>query len=289
MPTSQPQDDGKKKGRSIQVIGAGLGRTGTRSLMEALQILGYQPYHFVGPYKHLDLWVQVAAEQAAGDRTAAADQLIDAIVDDGYTAVMDNPSCDLYLDFLRRYPNAKVILTVRDTPARFEASWKTLMDVAFLTERPFSWRFPSFILWTPLFRSLKEIRPFMGSTHLQLPRGALTHGWQNQPEGYLAEIYNRHNRHVQDHVNAKQLLVFNVKEGWEPLCRFLDCDIPAEPFPHAVNDTKFMKRLKRGFTVAVYSWIPIAVSVGAGVMYYGMTRSRQSGGRVISESTTSIK
>jgi hypothetical protein len=257
----------------IQVICAGLGRTGTLSLTEALKVLGYKPYHFVD-LKHAEQWAALSRGEMD------VDQIINLIASGGYTAVLENPTCDIYLDILRQYPEAKVILSVRDTPQKFETSWKTLFDTMVLTEQGFRWTFPSFFGWIPLFRNLKETRYMMGTTHLRLARGELTHGWRSKPEGWLGEQYAKHNQHVKEHVPSDQLLVLNVKEGWKPLCDFLGCEIPDGPFPHStINDAKALKQLRRHFLIAIYSWIPLLVSVGAGASWYGygLSKRRRSG------------
>jgi len=251
---------------SIRVICAGLGRTGTLSLTEGLQMLGYKPYHYVDfERSHALAWTNLA------EGKGTANDVIDTIVRDKYDAVLDNPVCDIYSDFLKRYPDARVILTVRDSKEKFETSWKTLLDTMVVTEEPFRWSFPSFFGWIPMFTQLKKIRYFMGTTHLSLEPGALTHGWREKPEGWLGEQYDRHNQHVIDHVPSEQLLVFNVKEGWEPLCNFLKCDIPSnQEFPHSkVNDTKALKRMKKIFVIAVYSWVPTVVLTATGIFLTG--------------------
>lgn len=255
----------------IQVICAGLGRTGTMSLTEALKVLGYKPYHFVD-MNHSRMWASFSKGEASSD------DIISLIVDDGYTAVLENPTCDIYQDILKKYPNARVVLTVRDTPEKFEESWKTLFETMVITEQEFQWSFPSFFGWIPLFRNLKQTRYFMGTTHLGLPRGDLTHGWRKKPAGWLGEQYTKHNRHVQDNVPADQLLIFNVKEGWKPLCDFLGKAMPeGQPFPHCkINDAKALKALKRDFKVAVYAWIPLLLSVGFASVWYGRSRQESS-------------
>jgi len=247
----------------IKIICAGLGRTGTLSLTEAFEILGYKPYHFVA-ISHAKQWASVARGESQ------VDQVIDLIVKDGYDTVLDNPCCDIYRDILKRYPEAKVILTVRDTPEKFEASWKALLDTMLITEQPFRLSFPSFFGWIPLFRNLKEIRYMMGTTHLQLEPGELTHGWREKESGWLGDQYERHNRHIRDHVRNDQLLVFNVKDGWKPLCDFIGCKVPDKPFPHStVNDSKALKNLRRTFLITVYGWIPIVVSCAVGGLWLG--------------------
>ena len=94
---------------SIQVICAGLGRTGTLSLSEALEILGYKPYHFVD-FSHAEAWAQFCQ----GERTI--NNKIDLVVNDGYDCTLENPTCDYYNEILDRFPKAKVVLTVRDSP-----------------------------------------------------------------------------------------------------------------------------------------------------------------------------
>lgn len=252
----------KPSEQKIKIICAGLGRTGTLSLTEALRILGYNPYHYID-FNHASAWAQLAD----GDKNYTANDIIDIIVNDGYDAVLENPTCDIYTDIIKRYPDAKVILTVRDTPEKFEESWKVLMDTVLVTEKPFRlFSFPSFFTWIPIFYDLKKIRSFMGTTHLALQPGEITHGWRNKSDnddGFLAKQYKRHNQYVIDNIPSKnQLLIFNVKEGWKPLCTFLECEEPKEEdFPHVqVNNTRSLKRMRKIFLIAIYGWIPVTTA-----------------------------
>lgn len=249
-------DDENKTSSGIRLVCAGLGRTGTLSLTEALTTLGYKPYHYID-FSHSKEW----ADLAKGETDSS--MVIDAIVNGGYDAVLENPTCDIYTDILAKYPDAKVVLTVRDTPQAFEKSWKILMDTMVVTERNFSWHFPSFFQWIPLFENLKHVRKFMGTTHLGLPPGALAHGWRDQPQSWLAEQYEKHNAHVIANVAPEKLLVFNVKQGWEPLCKFLECEVPTDQdFPHSkVNTKESLVQLKQTFERAVYGWIPVVVAL----------------------------
>lgn len=250
--------DNQSSSSGIRLVCAGLGRTGTLSLTEALTVLGYKPYHYID-FSHSQQW----AEFANGETDSST--VIDAIVNSGYDAVLENPTCEIYTDILAKYPDAKVVLTVRDTPEAFEKSWKILMDTMVVTEHKFSLQFPSFFQWIPLFARLKEVRKFMGTTHLQLPPGQLAHGWRQQPDGWLADQYEKHNAHVIANVPQDKLLVFNVKEGWEPLCKFLECEVPSDQdFPHSkVNTKESLIELKQTFERAVYSWIPVVVALVA--------------------------
>ena len=120
----------------------------------------------------------------------------------------------------------------------------------------------------------------MGTTHLGLEPGALTHGWRDKPEGFLAQQYVKHNDYVKKHVPPKQLLVFNVKEGWKPLCDFLGCDVPEGDFPHSkVNDTKALLQLKKMFLGVVYGFPTMVVLGAAGALYLSLGQKRSTRAR----------
>ena len=239
----------------IRLVCAGLGRTGTLSLWIALGILGYKPNHYIDYFNSKE-W----SDLVKGTITKEEVEL--AVLE----AFIKNPTCDIYTDILERYPNAKVILTVKDDPKAFEKSWKIFMDTMIITEHSFSWFFPSFFQWIPHFERLKHFRKLLGTTHLRLPPGALAHGWRDQPDGWLGDQYTKHNEHVIANVPPERLLVFNVKEGWEPLCRFLGCEAPfyQKEFPHDKDNTKeSLIQLKKTLELAVYGWIPVVVALVA--------------------------
>jgi hypothetical protein len=241
----------------IQVVGAGLGRTGTKSLQAALDLLGYKTYHFPLP-AHAESWAQFA------EGRIRAEEAIDVVSRDGFTATCDQPSADVYRDQLRMYPDAKVVLTVRDNAAVWAASWRVLMDFIEVQERPFSLTYPSFIQWVPFMRAWKRMRNVMG-VHLGLPPGELIRGWRSQPDpnAWLAAQYEAHNAHVKEHMKqeGKQLLVFNVKDGWAPLCAFLGKEVPSVPFP-CVNESADIEIATKAMKVVTYAWLPmLAVTV----------------------------
>mmetsp|Transcript_13237 Transcript_13237/g.32290 ORF Transcript_13237/g.32290 Transcript_13237/m.32290 type:complete len:357 (+) Transcript_13237:68-1138(+) len=281
--------------KEIRVLVAGLGRTGTLSMNEALKRLGYNPMHYVDP-DHTQIWYDVATGQTP------TSTIIDRIVEDGYDAVSDNPIADIYLDIIKMFPNVKVILTVRDTPTQFANSWKTLYESIEVTEQEFTLWYPSFFQWIPLFRHLKRIRCFMGTTHLELPECHLLKQWSEYPDGWLETQYERHNDHVRKHVSSQNLLEFNVKHhGWDELCAFLffgeeetengisssnnnnknrvpdicneirqaqstaaatttTTSLPQFPYVK-VNTSQGLLELRRVFVIVTYTWIPIMMLV----------------------------
>ncbi len=129
-----------------------------------------------------------------------------------YAACVDAPSCFVWRELMQQYPDAKVVLTVRD-PER----WFTSFEGLYRTTR-----------WArPLGLVSKQIRRFVELTEAIIERelGAVDHDAN-------IETFERHNEAVQAEVPADNLLVFNVAEGWAPLCEFLEMPIPSEPFPH---------------------------------------------------------
>jgi hypothetical protein len=201
----------------MRVIGAGFGRTGTLSLKAALEALGLGPcYHMVSVFEHPDhiaLW-QGAAEGNPIDWGALFT---------GFASVVDWPATAFYETLMARYPEAKVILTERDPDKWYESVINTVHRVTMEPAPPEALahrRMVDTIVWTGTF------------------------GGRFTDKAHAIDVYRRHNAEVRRRVPADRLLVFEVKNGWEPLCRFLDVPAPSdEPFPH-LNDThSFLQRV----------------------------------------------
>ena len=240
----------------IEVIGAGLGRTGTKSLQAALDILGYKTYHFPPP-AHAEKWAQFA------EGAASSDEVLEMIARDGYTATCDQPSSDLYAEQLHKYPSARVVLTVRDDGAKWAASWKVLARFVEVQERPFSLAYPTLIQCVPFMRAWKRMRDVIG-THLGLLPGQLIRGWSRQPDPdrWLSAQYEAHNAQVRARVPSSKLLEFNVKDGWGPLCKFLGKEIPSEPFPF-VNESSQIELATKAMVLLSYGWLPAVAASAA--------------------------
>jgi Sulfotransferase domain len=195
----------------LQVIGAGFGRTGTMSLKDALQELGFDPcYHMIETFERPDkcaLWLQ--AEQ--GDQVDWRKLLA------GYRATVDWPGCRFYRQLMGVFPEAKVILTTRDPD-----SWYDSVNATIHT-RP----------------AAQEPRP-QDDLRTQMVRAVV---WDGSLEGKYDDraaaigIFYRHIEDVRQYVPTDRLLVFDVREGWQPLCDFLGVDAPRTPFPH-LNEAK---------------------------------------------------
>src|SRR6185437_3611255 len=106
---------------ALEVIGSGLGRTGTKSLQTALNRLGFGPcHHMVEVFMHpesMGLWVEAAAGRPDWD----------AIFRD-YRSAVDYPSAAYWRQLADYYPDAKVIHTVRDPDKWFESTQATIFN-----------------------------------------------------------------------------------------------------------------------------------------------------------------
>src|SRR5215831_14713465 len=198
---------------SLQVIGVGLGRTGTMSLKLALERLGLGPcYHMaelmMNP-ERTPLWI------------AAADGKPDwEAVFSGYSSTTDYPACLYWRELATEYPNAKLILTKRDKEKWFESTQATIFSDG-MTAR---------IRGTP-------VEPFFEKT-VWRDFGARIHD-----RAFMTSYFEKHNAAVEAGAAKKRLLVYDVAQGWEPLCKFLGVAVPDAAFPKVNSREEMQARL----------------------------------------------
>jgi len=195
---------------SLQVIGAGWGRTGTYSLYTALERLGFRTHHmhevFLNPV-HSE-WFLAAARGAAD---------WDAIYD-GYAATVDWPGASFWRELADVYPDAKVLLSVRDPQEWYESYCATI-------QRPIAEG--GFGTWDEMVREVIVERDF---------------GGEPDDRDHLVGAFERHTDDVIASIAPERLLVYRVSEGWEPLCAFLGVEAPDAPFPRMNDRESFGKR-----------------------------------------------
>lgn len=199
---------------TLAVIGSGFGRTGTASLKRALEQLGFGPcHHMEEVFQHpeqVPYWQALAAGQAVN-----WDEVFD-----GYRSQVDWPGAHYWRELADAYPQAKVIHT-----ARPEERWWTSFSATIAV----------------LLRTYQEM-PLPPHMRAMMQVGAEIVGPQTFGASFIdREIalgaYRRRAEQVGAAIRAERLLVFDVAEGWEPLCRFLDKPVPKTPFPR-VNSIK---------------------------------------------------
>lgn len=221
----------------LEVIGAGFGRTGTLSFCLALKELGFGPvFHTLDEYdadSHpLHLWKKVDDGENVKENLAK--------IFAGYRATADWPATIFYKEFLELSPDAKVVLTMRDSPEAWEKSAReTIFKERWITHPQ---TVPQKLLQKIIINC---VVPFTDWAHVPYTDncvigalGAPCH----DPDTDLVGVYNTWVEKVKATVPADKLLLFNVKEGWGPLCAFLGVPVPTKPFPRG-NDAGAFKEM----------------------------------------------
>lgn len=237
----------------MKVICAGWGRTGTRSLKYALEYINKQPsYHM----QNILLNKQDAKKWH------------DLIFNDkknydweniykGYGACLDFPSCNYYKELMEFYPDAKVILNLRDDKS-WVKSWNVLNNKIL---KSFTFRFIAKLPNTS-FKLQKDIHNEM----ILGPRGAFKNAKTDEDK---MKRFNEWNQSVIDNVPKDRLLIYKASEGWEPICRFLNVDVPDIPFPYK-NKTKNMGRMSIFINFMFIILVVAIISIIASSIFWGV-------------------
>jgi len=227
----------------MEVIGTGFGRTGTLSTKLALERLGFGPCHHMEeaikhPGQFRALAAHVRGEPVDWHRLFA-----------GYRSQVDFPGACVWRELLDAFPDAKVLHTVRDPDRWYDSTLETIYPIR-----------DAVAPW------LRRAVPIVDQA-LRVNDALI---WDGVFEGRLEdrqraiEIFHERTDEVVATVPADRLLVFDVADGWEPLCRFLGVPVPDEPFPH-VNDRATMRR-RRVAVRAITHGAPWAAGAVGGVL-----------------------
>lgn len=197
----------------LSVIGAGYGRTGTLSLKFALELLGYNKCHHmievINNPGEAEKWLA-----AIGSRSVNWDAMLS-----GYQATIDWPACHFYQELADYYPRAKVLLSVRNPEEWFESISATTLRV--IAKRIESGQIP------------RE-----GNLGTELVVKAAFQGEIEDAEHGVA-MFNQHIEKVKSSIEPDRLLIYDVREGWGPLCAFLGKPVPDTPFPRVNSRDEF--------------------------------------------------
>lgn len=214
----------------MKVLVLGLSRTGTSSLCQALFDLGISDvYHFTSVITEnppdAKLWVR-ALEWKLKGKGSWTQKDWDALL--GHCMALSDHPCLTFTDeLLEAYPDAKVILTVRDNVNVWHES---VMETIW----PFVEKFilKDVSVWRRIWRLFLDPDPFLKMSRLfHLNPEGMYHEFPTQGKRF----YQQHNDKIRTVVLNERLLEFNVKQGWEPLCKFLEVDTPDWEFPR-VNE-----------------------------------------------------
>ncbi|XP_077975308.1 uncharacterized protein LOC120332494 isoform X1 [Styela clava] len=210
----------KWQGLKMKIICAGLQKTGTKTMAQALRILGYNVHDvFEQFFYEKELWDKVLENSASVEDYQKFLGEIDA--------VMDWPAVAVWEQIMGAFPDAKIILTVRSTEDEWYESMKKHFEVAnqYVTMNETLLRI-LLLFAGPLAREFNKTQRAFIPACLGLP---VMYG--SHTETFLRSRYRQHNLYVKSICPNEKLLIYNVKDGWKPLCDFLNVGYPDTPFP----------------------------------------------------------
>jgi len=186
---------------ALKVIGAGVGRTATFSMKFALEHLGLGPcYHMsevlAAARRNIPLWLDVVNGKPDWDA-----------VFEGFQSTTDYPACTYWRELADYFPEAKVLLTVRDANTWFDSVSETI----------FSDRMQGSLAGTPAEAMMQGVIFSAFDGHVK-------------DRAFMTDWFERRNQEVIDTLPPERLLVFSPKQGWGPLCDFLGVPVPDGPF-----------------------------------------------------------
>ena len=211
-------------------------KTGTKSIAKALQHLGFTVFDWEEQlFDFLDHWVDVLQNGAKPDVKR---------VYENADVCIDMPGFFFVEEILEAFPDCKVILMVRE-----EDSW--VQSLSYHFESVYAARSKVAMLLSPTAKNRKKMF-YVFKSFLNATFGS---SYSNYKSTYVfRKRYRIHNDRVKSIVPADKLLVYNVKEGWKPLCDFLECEVPTIAFPHenikaeilgTVTETRYGQQVKR--------------------------------------------
>ena len=198
----------------LEIIGSGLGRTGTKSLHAALETLGFGPcHHMLEIFAHREtvpLWIDAAEGRPDWDAVFA-----------GYRSAVDYPTAAYWRELASFYPDARIIHTFRDPDLWFDSTQATIFADGGPPERAIQ----AGGMMGEFFAGI--LRPFGDKLH---------------DRAFMTEYFRRHTEQVKSEIPAGRLLIYEVGQGWGPLCDFLGIEVPDSPFPFQNTREEFIAR-----------------------------------------------
>jgi hypothetical protein len=200
----------------LKIIGPGFGRTGTNSLKLALEHLGFGPCHHM-------FEVRDNPELLPDWEAAARGEAVDwDKVFRGYRSQVDWPGARYWRELAQHFPEAKVILSVRDPDAWFDSVQATIAP--FISARG---THPS---------------PHVNAIAEMAHQAIVTQVFDNRmsERDYATQVFREHIAEVQSEIPAHRLLTFDLRDGWQSLCEFLEVELPEIPFPRTNSSKEFV-------------------------------------------------
>jgi len=245
-----------KSGPGLQVINAGYPKTGTKTIHEALRILGYNVCDVQeNVYSHYADWNEVWQGDKPQGRKALQ-KLYGKNNENGYTAVCDTPTCFLWDTLLDEFPEAKVIHVVRD-----DEKWWASLEKHIQVEREQFLEMWFHRAFGPIYRFIfnHSSKPF--TTYMDFYRplviGAEDPNFRKANKDVILKRKQQHDMWCKEKCPKEKRLEYRIGEGWEPICKFLNKPVPNVPFPHMnrmgsvvaelANHPDYIRTMKRQF------------------------------------------
>lgn len=244
---------------ALDVIGAGFGRTGTLSLKAALESLGF------GPCVHM---TSVFADTArarrwhdAARRKSTGEPIDWPRVLGRHRATVDWPGAFFWRELADAYPEAKVVLSVRDPERWYDSAHETIYGLRRLASDSHRTAIP-FAIAQALVPGARQV--------LRMSDAVIwdgTFGGRFDDRAHAIETFHRHAAAVRVGIPPDRLLVYDVAEGWAPLCAFLGVDAPdGVPFPHLNDADAFRRKLRWGVAAGVAASAVALLTATAGAV-----------------------
>lgn len=202
---------------SMQVIGVGIGRTGTYSLKLAINQLGFGPCHHMEEVLHnmpvqVPLWSNAVADKPDWEQ-----------IYEGYQSAVDWPTACFFRELIVEFPSAKFVLTHRD-PERWADSFGATI----------------YKLLAGRDQAPPEMHAWLDMANGVIARTGFPAGLDHDA---LVKAFVAHSEAVKETIPSSQLLEFEVRNGWGPLCAFMEVPVPDEAFPRTNDREEFWDRV----------------------------------------------
>jgi len=226
-------------------------------MVAAFEALGYQVCDVIENYEMFRKeWEHIFDHGATAEDFRRMYENVDVIT--------DTPGCHFWEEILEAFPECKLVLTQR----RNEHEWVKSLQNQFAVNSTIFMHF--IILFSPVARGF---RSFMDKLSVATMGTKIHRPWFGKAtinEMVCRQRYRQHNAYIQQKAPRDQLLVYDFKQGWEPLCKFLGKPIPKQPFPHENKKggvtEKFMKQ--KPLVIRMRNEM-IAVSTFLGALFIG--------------------
>lgn len=202
---------------TLRLLGLGFGRTGTLSTKHALEMLGWGPCHHMQEIRDNPALLPDWTAAAQGKPTDWER------VFRGWTSQIDWPGSRYWRQLLAFFPTAQVLLNIRDPDEWYESLRNTIIPSTAAGLKVDSHAHT---------RAMAEM--VYATIHQQIFHDRI------EDRDFAIQVYLDHVREVKEAVPSDQLLIFDVKDGWLPLCNFLGTEIPGQAFPHKNTRTEFI-------------------------------------------------